>query len=123
MCQHTTTQHNITGEHWPELWKAITVAPLARPHTHTLHALVPRDSGLALVGDAQRGDVARLCARLRHGLLNHRHRIAPDLLGAVLHLPGLGEVLRVLLLLAWRREGNAADAMKNMLVIMQPMSV
>ena len=57
---------------------------------------VPEHRGLALVGDADRGDVGRRRARgLQH--LVHRGRLRrPDLEGVVLDLPGCREVLREL---------------------------
>ena len=59
---------------------------------------VPQDGGFALVGDAQRRQVAGPQAALRHGFGDDLARPQPDLLRIVLHPSGLRIDLLVLLL-------------------------
>src|SRR5439155_17611361 len=74
------------------------VLPDDRVHDGLAGVAVPYDRRLALVGDAEPGDVvrARACRleRLAHDLL----AALPDLVGVVLDPPGLGIDLLVLLL-------------------------
>ena len=59
---------------------------------------VPHDGGLALVGDADGGDVVAVDADLRDGLGHHRRLRAPDLVGVVLHPSRMRENLREFML-------------------------
>src|SRR3546814_5198707 len=59
---------------------------------------VPDRRRLALVGDADGGDLLGARTSVCQGALHHRQGIAPDVLGVVLHPAGLREVLRQLLL-------------------------
>ena len=56
---------------------------------------LPDDRGLALVGDADGGDLAWAETRALERLARGRERVAPDLLGVVLHPAVGGEVLRM----------------------------
>ena len=64
---------------------------------------IPHDSGFALIGNADCGDVPGLCTGHCHGLHGHRQLGRPDFHGIVLHPAGLGINLVELLL------GNTAD--------------
>src|SRR5206468_7634468 len=72
------------------------------PVDRVLHRLaghpVPQHGGLALVGDADRHDVADAELRLVEGGLDDLADVAPDLLWVVLDPARPGEVLLVLLL-------------------------
>ena len=59
--------------------------------------LVPDDGGLALVGDADGGDILRAHVELCHGSVGHLVGGVPDLFGVMLHPAGLGENLPELL--------------------------
>ena len=59
---------------------------------------VPDDGGLALVGDADGGDVGGRRADLVHGRQGHPQLGGPDLVGVVLHPAGLREILGEFLL-------------------------
>ena len=72
------------------------------PHERVVDGLarvaVPHHRGLALVGDAQRGDVVRARPGRLEGLVEDLLRARPDLLGVVLDPTGLRIDLLVLLL-------------------------
>ena len=72
------------------------------PHERVVDGLarvaVPHDRGLALVGDAQRGDVVLVAPGRLEGLVEDLLRARPDLLGVVLDPTGLRIDLLVLLL-------------------------
>ena len=57
---------------------------------------IPDQRGLALVGDADGGDLAPPHLRRRQGALDGLDHALPDLLGLVLDPPGLREMLREL---------------------------
>ncbi|MGY3134299.1 hypothetical protein ACVWZM_004981 [Bradyrhizobium sp. USDA 4501] len=79
------------------------------PDDGAVHGLsggaVPHHGGLALVGDADRGDIFRLEAGLLQRLTAHHHGRGPDVLRLVLDPAGGGEMLRKLLL----RDGGDGD--------------
>src|SRR5207237_6766750 len=66
------------------------VLPHDRVHHRLARVAVPDDRGLALVGDAQTGDVARAGSRLRQRVVEHLLTALPDLLGVVLDPARLG---------------------------------
>ncbi len=57
---------------------------------------LPDDRGLALIGDAERGDALHAHGAAREDLTHARERVAPDILGVVLHPAGGRVVLLVL---------------------------
>ena len=81
---------------------AIFTRPAALPDDGMVHrltgGLVPDDGCLALVRDADGGDVLRRRADLVHGRQRHAELGRPDLVGVMLDPAGLGEILGELLL-------------------------
>jgi hypothetical protein len=79
-----------------ELAAAIRGAPVL-PDDRAMDRLaglpVPQDRGLALVGDADRRDVAAAHARVAEGFAGGGERDPPDLLGVVLDPAGLRKML------------------------------
>jgi len=73
---------------------------------------IPQDGGLALVGDAQRRQVAGVQAALRHGLGDHLAGPQPDLVRIVLHPSGLRIDLPVLPLRAGDDSPGAVEDQK-----------
>jgi hypothetical protein len=86
---------------WPSLLSLAQMSDVRRS-CQTMHGLprgaVPDDRGLALVGDADRGDVFRLQPGLFQRLAANRDRRGPDVLGLVLDPARGREMLREFLL-------------------------
>ena len=79
-------------------WSRLTALPDNRVVDWPTGLLVPDDGRLALVRDADAGDVARDEARLLEGFLHDRDHRAPDFLGVMLDPARFREMLRELLL-------------------------
>jgi hypothetical protein len=63
------------------------ILPDDRPVDRPPRGAVPHDDRLTLVGDAERGDLCRRRSIALEAFPDHRERVAPDVLGVVLH-PG-----------------------------------
>jgi len=74
------------------------VLPHDRVHHRLARVAIPHDGGLALVRDAQAGDVGRARSGRVERLLHHLLRALPDLVGVVLDPARLRVDLLVLLL-------------------------